>query len=96
MDEKRFNKLVTGIKEAGKFLRGEIEPSRKFDFDMPEVKTIRQKTGLSQSQFAYLIGVKVKTLQDWEQERHKPTGTAAAVLTIVAHEPDVALRALRK
>jgi len=94
MDEKLFNELVMSIKDAWRFLRGESEPSRTFD--TLDIKAIRQKTGLSQTQFANLIGVKVRTLQNWEQKRHKPTGTAAALLTIVAHEPEAALRALQR
>jgi len=94
MDDKLFNELVMSIKDAGRFLRGESEPSRTFD--APDIKAIRQKTGLSQTQFANLIGVKVITLQNWEQKRHQPTGTAAALLTIVAHEPEAALRALQR
>jgi putative transcriptional regulator len=92
MDDKLFNELVMSIKDAGRFLRGESEPSRIFD----TLKAIRQKTGLSQTQFANLIGVKVRTLQNWEQKLHQPTGTAAALLTIVAHEPEAALRALQR
>ncbi len=61
MDEQHFNELVTSIKQAGQFLRGKNKPSRTFSFDKPDVKTIREKTGLSQMQFAYLIEVKVKT-----------------------------------
>jgi putative transcriptional regulator len=95
MDEQPFDELVTSIKQAGQFLRGESEPSRTFYFDKQDVKTIREKTGLSQTQFAYLIGTKLKTLQNWEQKRHQPTGTAAALLTIVAREPKMALRALQ-
>lgn len=96
MNETLFNELVMSIKDAGQFLRGKFEPSRTFHFSRLDVKAIRHKTELSQSKFANLIGVKVKTLQDWEQERHKPTGTAAALLTIIALEPEMALRALRK
>jgi putative transcriptional regulator len=92
MDDKLFNELVMSIKDAGRFLRGESEPSRIFD----TLDIIRQKTGLSQTQFANLIGVKVRTLQNWEQKLHQPTGTAAALLTIVAHEPEAALRALQR
>ena len=94
MDDKLFNELVMSIKDAGQFLRGESEPSRIFD--ALDIKAIRQKTGLSQMQFANMIGVKVRTLQNWEQKLHQPTGTAAALFTIVAHEPEAALRALQK
>jgi len=58
----------TGFYNFQSFLRGESEPSRIFHFDTPDIKAIRQKTGLSQTQFAYLIGVKAKTLQNWEQK----------------------------
>jgi putative transcriptional regulator len=49
---------------------------------------------LSQSEFAQLIGVKLATLKNWEQNRRTPSGAAAALLTIVEKEPDAALRAL--
>lgn len=60
----------------------------------PDAKSIRAKVGLSQSEFAQLIGVKLATLKNWEQNRRKPSGAAAALLTIVEKEPDAALRAL--
>ena len=47
-----------------------------------------------QSQFAKMIRVSVKTLQNWEQKRRSPTGPVAALLQIVAREPQVALRTL--
>ena len=50
---------------------------------------------LSQSQFAKLFGVSVKTLQNWEQAHRQPTGPAAALLRSVEREPATTLRALR-
>jgi putative transcriptional regulator len=49
----------------------------------------RAGTGLSQARFAKLIGVSVRTLQEWEQGRKRPSGPAEALLRIVAREPDV-------
>ena len=60
------------------------------------VRTIREKTSLSQSQFADLIGVSVKTLQNWEQDRRRPTGPAAALLQIIAQEPRLAVQAIHR
>ena len=57
------------------------------EFPDPDVKAIRESTGLSQTRFAYLIGVKPKTLQNWEQRRVRPTGPARALLTIVEVNP---------
>lgn len=50
---------------------------------------IRQKLGLSQKQFAELLGVSKKTLQNWEQGVRKPSGAAQALLKLTAEKPDV-------
>jgi putative transcriptional regulator len=60
----------------------------------PDAKPVRAKVGLSPTEFAQLIGVKVATLRNWEQRRRHPTGPAAALLTIVEKKPEAALRAL--
>jgi len=91
MDEKLFKDLLKSVKEGGEILRGKRRPRREFSYD---VKAIRDKTGLSQSQFALLIGVKLKTLQNWEQGRRRPRGPARALLKIVKVDPKRAMRAL--
>ena len=58
------------------------------------MRAIRQKTGLSQDRFAYLIGVKPATLRNWEQGRRKPTGPAKALLRILEADPEGVVRAL--
>lgn len=54
----------------------------------------RAKVGLSQSAFAALLGVSVRTLQDWEQGRREPTGAARTLLRVAVTHPD-ALRDLQ-
>ncbi|MDL2279826.1 helix-turn-helix domain-containing protein [Desulfovibrio sp. OttesenSCG-928-G11] len=61
-----------------------------------DVKAIREQLALSQQEFATLIQVNVRTLQNWEQKRRRPTGPAAALLKIVATAPEVALQALHR
>lgn len=51
----------------------------------------RKKTGLSQSQFAALMGVSVRTLQGWEQGRKQPSGAARTLLTIASTNPAAVL-----
>jgi putative transcriptional regulator len=94
MDKQHFQQLVKGVREmkrhmAGKTVRGAktTEPS------VPSVRSIREAAQISQSQFAKLIGVNLRTLQNWEQERTKPAGPARALLKIVASDPK-ALEAL--
>ena len=52
-------------------------------------KTIRTKFKLSQSAFAGLMGVSLRTVQDWEQGRRKPSGPALALLRIAEQKPEV-------
>lgn len=59
--------------------------------NVPSVNSIREKTGLSQSRFAELLGVSIRTLQEWEQGRRAPSGAARTLLLIAAKNPGVLL-----
>ncbi len=60
--------------------------------NVPNVVRTREKTGLSQARFAELLGVSVRTLQDWEQGRRAPSGAARTLLLIAAKDPKALLR----
>lgn len=57
--------------------------------DVPTVTLARMKSGLSQADFANLLGVSVRTLQDWEQGRRQPSGAARTLITIAEQQPKV-------
>jgi putative transcriptional regulator len=95
MEQILFDDLVQSLKEAKAIAHGEAPASRRIKITPPDVKAVREQIGLSQSEFAQLMHVSVKTLQNWEQRRRNPTGPAAALLKIVLTAPDVALKALR-
>jgi putative transcriptional regulator len=65
--------LVQSLNEARSIVRGKKKTSRVFEVKTPDVKMIRERTGLSQTEFAQLLGVKLKTIQNWEQHRRQPT-----------------------
>jgi len=58
---------------------------------LPAVAHIRERTGLSQAKFAALLGVSVRTLQEWEQGRRAPSGAARTLLMVAAKNPDALL-----
>ncbi|MDY0072865.1 MAG: helix-turn-helix domain-containing protein [Thauera sp.] len=92
MNEKSFEELLDSVRDMGRHMRGEdVVGLRAQEFPEPDVRAIRERTGLSQSRFAYLIGVKPKTLQNWEQRRVRPAGPARALLKIVDANPDALL-----
>jgi putative transcriptional regulator len=53
------------------------------------VAQARSASGLSQSQFAMLMGVSVRTLQEWEQGRRKPSGAAQTLLAVAMRHPEI-------
>jgi len=56
---------------------------------LPAAAEARAKVGLSQHDFAILLGVSARTLQDWEQGRREPTGAAKTLLRVAVSHPDV-------
>jgi putative transcriptional regulator len=96
MKRQAFNELLESVRQGGAILRGELKPGRVTHINVNRVRTIRERTKLSQSDFAKFIGVSVKTLQNWEQDRRKPSGPAETLLRIIAHKPKLALEALHE
>ena len=94
MDKKLFDALLASVTEMDHIAKGKKKPSRTITVAEPPVQTIRERTGLSQMQFARLIGVSKRTLENWEQGRRRPTGPARALLKLVDHDPEHAIRTL--
>jgi len=88
MKEEMFKELVESVRQAGAIMRGEMEPSRVFVVEAPDVKAIRAKLGVSQEEFASLLGISVRTLENWEQKRRIPKGPARVLLEVAAAHPD--------
>jgi putative transcriptional regulator len=76
--------ILKGIRELKRGEQGRV-------VNVPPVSVIRESTELSQAEFARLLGVSLRTLQEWEQGRRAPSGAARTLLLIAAKNP----RALR-
>ena len=94
MNQADFAELTVSIKQAGKIRRGETKASRRFEIKPVDIKAIRARLALSQSEFALMIGVSTATLQNWEQGRRTPEGPARALLRVVQKNPEAVLEAL--
>ena len=88
MNDSKFDELLASLKDMGKHMRDEqVRGLVMREFPEPDVKAIRERTGMSQTQFVHLIGAKPKTLQNWEQKHVRPAGPARALLKIVEADP---------
>ena len=79
--------ILHGIREIKRGVHGRVTV-------VPDVASIRERTGLSQAQFAQLLGVSVRTLQDWEQGRRAPSGAARTLLLIASKNPQALIEAV--
>lgn len=71
------------------------QAARVTKVEVPAAAEARARVGLSQQQFAGLLGVSARTLQDWEQGRREPTGAAKTLLCVAVSHPEV-LRELQR
>jgi putative transcriptional regulator len=96
MNDQQFEALLQSVRDLGRHMRGEaVEGARIHEAAEPDVKAIRERTGLSETRFAHLIGVTPRTLRGWEQRRTRPVGPARVLLRMVEANPD-ALAALNR
>lgn len=96
MKDELFEELVSSVKEGGAILKGEKPPSRSFTVEGIDIKKIRKGFGLSQNQFASLLGISVGTLRNWEQGRRSPEGPARVLLQVAAKHPEAVWDVVRQ
>lgn len=94
MKKELFDELLESVREGGAILRGEANAGRAFSFQEADVRSLREKHGLSQPKFAALMGISVGTLRNWEQGRRKPEGSARVLLRVVERHPNAVFDAV--
>ena len=90
----RMRNLFDEIREGLEAYRDHPDALRQRELSMPDIKSIRKQFGLSQSQMASFLNVSKRTLENWEQGRRSPTGSAQTLLRIMEREPGAVKRAL--
>ena len=90
--------IITSLKEAIAWAGGDDVPVRVTTVNVPatDVRAVRRKLGLSQSQFAAKFGFQPAPLKNWEQGRTRPDGPARVLLAVIARHPEAVEDALRK
>ena len=87
--------MLRGVQDALAFARGEKDHGCIVHIpDEIDVKAIREKVDMSQSEFAATFGFSKRTLEHWEHGERVPTGPARAFLTVIDREPEAVRRAL--
>ena len=94
LNEKQLAKWEKGRNVGREILDGirDIKAGRagrRFTVESYPIVRAREKSGLSQSQFAVLLGVSVRTLQDWEQGRRAPSAAAKTLIKVAEINPSV-------
>ena len=89
MSKRLGQEILEGIREVKAHKAGEIVLRTRTLKEPSPPQVIRAKLNLSQSAFAGLMGVSLRTVQDWEQGRRKPSGPAAALLRIAEQKPEI-------
>jgi putative transcriptional regulator len=87
--QRRNKHIIRGMKGKRVIVR---RTGRARPYWAPRVAAIRVRTGMSQREFAKLIGVSVDTLQNWEQGRRQPSGPAVVLLRVLEHDAESVMR----
>ena len=90
------SRLIAAAKEARAIAKGERQPVDMFIPADIDVRAIRQRTKLSQEDFAATFGFTVNQIRDWEQHRSRPLGGVRAYLMLIQSRPEQLVKMLRE
>jgi putative transcriptional regulator len=94
---KTYASIKRGLEQAIRHRKGKrVAGLRLHVPPQVDVKAVRERTGLTQEQFAATFAISLGALRHWERGDRKPRGTALVLLNVIAKEPKAVLRAVEK
>ena len=87
--------ILEGIKEIKAYKAGKVNLKTHELKEPSSPQAIRKRLNLSQAAFAGLMGVSLRTVQDWEQGRRQPSGPAKSLLRIAEQHPEVFMKLIQ-
>ena len=94
MKKDNFDKLLQSVHEMQAIRAGKLKPARVIKLTPDHPRAVRSSLGMTQEEFARMLGVPVGTLRNWEQGHREPAGAAKALLRVAAKHPSMVRRAL--
>jgi putative transcriptional regulator len=94
---KTFASIKRGLEQAIRHRKGNRVARLKMHVPPPvDVKAVRERTGLTQEQFAATFAIGLGALRHWERGDRKPRGATLVLLNVISKDPEAVLRAVRK
>lgn len=94
---KAFASIKRGLEQAIRHRKGKRVARLKLHVPSPvDVKAVRERTGLTQEQFAATFAIGLGALRHWERGDRKPRGATLVLLNVIARDPQAVLRSVRK
>jgi putative transcriptional regulator len=93
---KAFTEIRDGLDDAIAHAKGKKGKAKGHRMEPIDVKSIREKTGMSQQRFCATFGISVGTLRHWEQGLRAPRGAARVLLRVVDHNPKAVIKAIEQ
>ena len=91
---KAFTEISEGLDDAIGHAKGKKANARQHHMEAIDVRSIREKTGMSQQRFCATFGISIGTLRHWEQGLRTPRGAARVLLKVVDHNPKAVIKAV--
>jgi putative transcriptional regulator len=93
---KTYTEINAGLEDAVAHAKGKKSVAREHRIEPIDVRSIREKTGMSQQRFCATFGISIGTLRHWEQGLRSPRGAARVLLKVVDHNPKAVIKAVEQ